>query len=420
MNHEIIPQALDELISDIHELIDEKQPEPETEEEDFVLPDYLEEELPQSVPEESALEAPEEEPQQEEQPQRWTDRQKVPKHVARLQQNQQQAYAQWLKEQEEKGDVPPPEFPEERPRGKKHDETEQPLLVTEPKKRTCLWVALGLVLITLLAALTAVWLIPKQPKSGQEGLRSRGSVSVLLAGADESMARTDMLMLLSMDRRDRKLSLVSIPRDTQTEDGVSLGTVYGRAGGGEDGVEALKQAVAAEIGYLPDGCVVLHPQSVTEFISALGGIRFDVPMAVKLADAEVEAGTRVLDGQQAYAILRSGGAGQADLERSETQRQFLSAVIRQCVKPAGIIRAPGLLDALTSTTVTDMNTRNFLWLARTALSLDLSGIYTDVLPGSVIGATYCPNTELALQTVNAYCSPYLRTITADDLQISQE
>ena len=38
MNHEIIPEALDDLISDIHELIDEKQPEPEEAPEDFVLP----------------------------------------------------------------------------------------------------------------------------------------------------------------------------------------------------------------------------------------------------------------------------------------------------------------------------------------------------------------------------------------------
>ena len=417
MDHENIPQALDDLLSDIHELIDEKQPLEQAEKEELVLPQEPEEELS-----EPAQEAVQEEPAAEEEApvQRWTDRQKVPKHVAKLQQHQQEAYAQWLREQEEKGDVPPPVFPEEKPSRKKQGEPEHEyeFAQTATKKRTCLWVALGLVVITVLAVLTVLWLIPQQPKTEGDGLRSRGSVTVVLAGADESMARTDMLMLMSIDRRDRKLSLVSIPKDTRTADGLSMGTVYGRAGGGEEGVQALKEAVAAQIGILPDGCIVLHRQSVTEFIRVLGNVRFDVPAAVKLEDVEVEAGTGLLNGAQAYAVLCSGGEGQADLDRAEVQRQFLSAVIRRCVKPGGVLKAPRLLHVLTGTTVSDMDTRNLLWLARTAFALDLGSIYTDVLPGSFAQEAYIPDTELTLQTVNAYCNPYLRTITEDDLQIS--
>lgn len=406
MDHDIIPEALDDLISDIHELLDEKKPAAEEEVPAVQEAEPVAEELPEEEP---AAEEPE-----QDQNQRWTDRQKVPKHVAKLQQHQQEAYAQWLREQEERGDTVPPELE----RGTEGEELPD-FLQPPKKKRTGLWVALSLVLVTALAMLLTFWLLPKQPRSPQEGLRSRGSVTVVVAGADQSMARTDMIMLMSMDRRDSKLSLVSIPRDTAVAEGVTLETVYGRAGGGAEGVEALKQAVAAMTGIVPDGCLVLHEQTVTEFVDAAGGIRFDVPAAVKLGEVEVEAGTQVLSGKQAYAVLRLGGKGQADLERSETQRQFMAAAIRRCCRLSGVMKAPRLLDAITGTCATDLNTRQILWLARTALALDLDSVYTDVLPGSFFGEHYVTNETLVLQTVNAYCSPFLRTITAEDMQISE-
>ena len=105
-------QEIDHLIDDIHHLIDDDTKEPAAEEdlpdltlylgEDFegepVLPG---EELPDLTPylgeeftEEPAV-------QEEKKPEHthWTKNQKLPKHVAKLQQNQQEAYAQWLKEQ---------------------------------------------------------------------------------------------------------------------------------------------------------------------------------------------------------------------------------------------------------------------------------------------------------------------------------
>ena len=120
MDHDLIHTEadVDDLISDIHHLIDETP-----QEEAPAAP-----ELPQVEPEAAPIEpeaepeaAPAEEPAPEEhfQQQRWTDRQKVPKHVARLQNHQQEAYAQWLKEQEEKGEEGPPVFEEVQPKKKK-------------------------------------------------------------------------------------------------------------------------------------------------------------------------------------------------------------------------------------------------------------------------------------------------------------
>ena len=419
MEHEKLPEELDDLISDIHRLIDvEKQ--------------AAEEAPPAEAAPEQAEEQPAEEPQpQPESPaeatfhqQRWTDRQRVPKHVAKLQHNQEEAYARWLAEQEGKDPEPPPEFPEEMPRRKFHDSEDLPD-GDERKKRTypALITCLILIAVTLAIVLVTVFAVPQQPKADGDGLRVRGSATVVLAGTDTILAHTDAIMLLSMDARHKKLSIVSIPRDTlvETRDGtVILGSVYGRAGGGSDGIEALRDAVADCIGYMPDGCLVLHPQSLTLFASALGGIDFDLPETVVLDSHELQAGPVRLTGEEAYEVLRRRSPEEdLDLERIELQQAFLTAVIGRCAKAESLLRAPKLLDALTSTSLTDMNIRNLLWLARTAMGMDPGSIYTQTLPGRSRSGIYALQEELVLQTVNGYCNPYLRAITAEDLAITK-
>ena len=153
MDHDII-EELDDLISDIHGLIDEKEPAQEEESPaDLVLPEFLEEAMPEGTAAEEEI-ASTEVPAEEENfhNQRWTERQKVPKHVAKLQQNQEEAYAKWLQEQAEKAPEPPPEFPEEKVRRKKYEtDTEDEPAEVKPKKKkvsTALWLCLFAVIVT--------------------------------------------------------------------------------------------------------------------------------------------------------------------------------------------------------------------------------------------------------------------------------
>ena len=388
MDHDVLSEELDDLISDIHGLIDEEQPQAEPEEPaELVLP---EEDVP--VDEESLS-------------QRWTDRQKVPKHVAKLQQNQQEAYAQWLQEQSEKAPEPPPEVAEEetgeRPGGK--------------KKKTALWLCVAAAVLALCVGLAACWIVPRQPKAEVPGIRVSQTSTILLAGTDDTYARTDMLMLLTLNGKSHTLSLVSIPRDTvvpgQEE---KLGAVYGLAGGGSEGVQALKEAVSLLVGFEPDGCVVLHPETLTAFVDTLGPVYFDLPYDLPMEEITLKAGRQHLSGAQALALVSHClKEDNFDLPRMQTQRQFLAAVIDTCTS-RGILKAPKLLDVLTAHTVTDLSTANFLWLARTAMGTDTQNVYTATLPGNYEEG-YVADPEMVVQTVNAGCNPYVRAIGVEDL-----
>lgn len=416
MDHELIQaQAdVDDLISDIHQLIDDEAPAPEAPSpvpEAEEAPEAKAAEMPEEAP--AAEEPPVTEvPAEEQQPHHWTDRQKVPKHVAKLQNNQQEAYARWLQEQEEKGEEPPPVFEEELPkRKKKRDRDAAPdnaqpeiAVAVKPKKsRFAVWFSILLVLLTLLTAVVTVLFVPRRPLAQNDLLHSDGAASVLLAGTDESLGRTDMLMLMTVNSAKRTVSLVSIPRDTAvlTEEGIlSIGSVYGLAGGGSAGMEALKEAVRGCVGFEPDGCLILYPQALLDFMDVL--------------DAE-------LTGEEAYELLRADGeTAQADLTRVQTQRNFLVDVMCRCQSFSAVLKAPRLLEVLSRSAVTDLDTGNLLWLARTAFLADCANTEQTTLPGTAReDDAYFLDPQLIVQNINAYCNPYVRAVSADDLQLVQ-
>lgn len=454
MDHEKNHEELDELLNGIRDLIDE---DAETAQEgpdadapidiseddvqelsDFTLPEYLEQELAaelsqqepvaDEVQEEDMPEAPEE-TEADFQQQRWTDRQRVPRHVAKLQNNQEEAYAKWLQEQEEKGEQLPPVFEEEKPRRKKRgkhpfEELPEEEAEYEPqtddgkrKKHPALWFCLVMLVILAAVVITAVWVLPQQPAVSSDRERVSGVSTILVAGVDDTLAHTDMLMLLTVDEPGERISVISIPRDTVVGD-TAIGNVYGLSNGGSEGIAALKEAVGGCIGFEPDGCIVFSPAAVKQFIDAMGGVDFNVPATIRCGEVELKAGAGTLNGEQAYALLRLRDETQLlDLERTQLQQQFLSALMYQCADFGTILDAPELLDILAEKTVTDLSTENFMWLARAAYGVDFGNVYMQTLPGDAeqIEGSYVLDPQAVLQTVNAYCSPYVYGIEEEDL-----
>lgn len=405
-----LERELDDLLEDIHKIIDEEaELDPEAD-----LPDltpYLGEDV-----------QPEPEPEEPPRPRYWTQTQKLPKHVAALQNNQEQAYAQWLYEQEEAG-----------------AKGENPDLAEEPEEETAkghgFRTVVSILLVLALAALTAVvFLLPTQPKSPEgTGLRRDGVSTVLLAGTDESGARTDTLMLLTVDRPQKTVSLVSIPRDTLVNGSYNvpkINSVYGANKGGAEGIDMLMTRVAECIGFRPDGYMLIQLEAFSALVDRMGGVRFDVPVDMFYNDPsqdlfiDLKAGLQTLNGQEAMGVVRfRSGYTDADLGRVQVQRDLLAALMDQMISLEGITKSPQLLNDLLAYTDSDLTVSNCLWLARTALFCDLGNIQSVTLPGSArnfpSGSYYVLDPALVAETVNACCNPYETPVTAEQLNIRQ-
>ncbi len=418
MDLDQLEQELDDLLDDIHKIIDEeKVPDSEID-----LPDlspYLGEDMQEQ---EAVCEpAPTEKPH----PTYWTQTQKLPKHVAMLQNNQEAAYAQWLYEQgqEEPAETESEELPGEHTQKAGHR--------GHHGFRTLVSILLVLALATMIAA---VFLLPTQPEADMGlGPRRPAVSTILLAGTDQEGTRTDTLMLLTIDRPQRSICLVSIPRDTLVNGSYSvpkINSVYGANNGGTEGVEMLLTRVAECIGFRPDGYMLIRMDAFTELVNQLGGIYFDVPVDMFYNDPgqdlyiDLQAGPQMLDGQQAMGVMRfRSGYADADLGRVQVQRDLMAAFMDQLLSMRGVAQSPQLLNTLLKHTDSDLTVSNCLWLAEAALLCDLRGVQSATLPGNARnfpgGSYYVLDPELVAQAVNTYCNPYETPVTIEHLNIRQ-
>lgn len=349
--------------------------------------------------------------QQETTAKRWTETQKLPRHVAKLQQHQNDAYDEWLKEQADSAE---------------DDFDAEPI---EPKQSHGLR-NLIFCLLALVIALSAVivFVLPTQPVSAAEGRRD-GVSTLLLAGLDASGTRTDMLMLLTLDAGEGAVRLVSIPRDTLVPGDYTaprLSGVYGMAGGGKAGTDALMAQMKELIGFEPDGYLIVTMPALQAVVDAMGGVEFDVPMDMQYVDSaqdlviDLQAGVQTLNGEDAVELaLFREGYSDLDLGRIQTQQQLMVALINTAVGRPG--SAPGLYRIFRQQMQTDLTAANWLWLARTALLADTATVSAATVPCSVSYfegvQCYIPDGELTVSLVNAYSNPYEAPITISDLNI---
>lgn len=289
-----------------------------------------------------------------------------------------------------------------------------------------------LVVLLIIALLTGVlFLVAKQPVDANCDLaRKRGNSTILLAGTDASGDRTDTIMLLNIDRKAGKLSLMSIPRDTKVNSTYTphkINAAYGVNGSGEQGMDALMEYVSECIGFRPDGYMLIDLNVFVELVDLMGGVRFDVPCDMYYNDPtqdlyiNLQAGEQKLNGEQAMGVVRfRSGYAMADLERVNVQRDFLSAALHQWVSVKNLWKLPKALSLLLDHTLTDLSTANLLWMAESVVLCGTGDMMMTTIPHGLNGdgEYVLIDAQETLDLVNESFCPYEQGITMDNLYIA--
>ncbi len=292
-----------------------------------------------------------------------------------------------------------------------------------------------LIFLLLLAGILAalyLWLF-HAPEQSQDGVHTRKArfYNILLCATDEGGTRTDTIMLATLDQSAGTISLTSLPRDTIVDNGQAvpkLNGVYGLAGGGEDGAEALMDQVDTLLGFRPDGYVVINYSVFKSVVDAIGGVTFDVPMDMSVDNPDtgetitLYAGEQVLDGDQALAVCRYRyGYLMADIQRQYVQQSFVKAMVKQCLSPGNLLKLPSVYDAVTDNLITDLSGANIRYLALQVLLAGTDDIAQNTLPGEGVdynGAScYGLYGQSVVDMVNEVMNPYEEELTLDDVYI---
>lgn len=211
----------------------------------------------------------------------------------------------------------------------------------------------------------------------------QGRVNILLAGNSSDDAGhnganlTDSIMVISIDTKNHKAFLMSIPRDLWVgigDDGhakINEAYVDGEASGfsasgyPNGGMGQLEQVVSENLGITINYYALVNYQALKQAVDAVGGVDFtvaskdprglydpNIDWTTKGPLVKLSNGVHHLSGQQALDLARARGDAynsygfpQSDFDRTEHQRQLLVALKSKAVS-AGTLSNPAKLSSL--------------------------------------------------------------------------
>jgi len=227
------------------------------------------------------------------------------------------------------------------------------------------------------------------PGAGEEEgpkLVEKEIITVLLLGIDarpgEDNARSDTMILAAVDTKNKKVALLSIPRDTRTKDDGVYKRInsYNMEGGPELAKEKVSELLDTPIDYY----VLSNFGGFEKVVDILGGVTIDVEKRMKKTEEGInlKPGLQKLDGHDALAYCRWRGDKLGDISRAERQQKFLMALANEMMQTKTITKLPKLLPELRKNVETDVSVRGMFDLAKLAQGFTTAGMTTQTLPGS--------------------------------------
>lgn len=197
--------------------------------------------------------------------------------------------------------------------------------------------------------------------------------------------RTDSMILTRVDPQNKKITMVSIYRDTRVNlpghGQQKINAAYAFGG------PALAVKTVSELAQVP-----IHHYAEIDFngfediVNALGGIEVNVPMDINdpLAGEPLKAGPQTLNGAQALVLSRSRHAydkyGDGDMMRAANQRMIISAILKK-IMASDVATMTNSVNTFANYITTDFSVASILGFANTFRGIDVEkDIYSAMEP----------------------------------------
>jgi polyisoprenyl-teichoic acid--peptidoglycan teichoic acid transferase len=180
--------------------------------------------------------------------------------------------------------------------------------------------------------------------------------NVLILGIDvrgEENSRSDVMMVMHIVPSERKVNILSIPRDTRVHiEGVGLtkinhAHILGESrGGNEEGTKAAIQAVSDFLQVPINYYVKTDFKGFENFIDTIGGVEVEVKNDIQLSNSHItlSKGIQHIDGKLALSLARERYAfPDGDFGRQTEQSNILKNVAQEILKPEHIGEIANLL-----------------------------------------------------------------------------
>ena len=232
--------------------------------------------------------------------------------------------------------------------------------------RRCLSVFLCTALVFSLFA-TSVY---ATEETGTIGGKDSDIINILLVGndrRDESVSRSDCILLCSFHPESKKITMISFLRDLYVRipghESNRLNAAYAIGG-----TELLKCCLQENYSLHIDGCIEADFSQFPQIIDSLGGVSIDLRQDE--ADSinasvggDLQKGSHVLNGNQALAYSRIRNLdADGDFSRTERQRKLMASLLHRYQDSDLLTILSAVVDTLPMI-ATDLSKRQMLQLA---------------------------------------------------------
>jgi LCP family protein required for cell wall assembly len=256
-------------------------------------------------------------------------------------------------------------------------------------------------------------------------------------GTDEADYNADVIMVAAFDKKNGKLNVLSIPRDTMvdvTRSNKKINACYGVGKSDtnkvSDGVAGISKALKTVIGFAPDYYCVIKFEGFQKLVDAIGGVTYNVEQNLVKTDGppyiNIKKGLQKLNGEQALNLVRFRGYPTGDLKRIETAQGFIKATMKQVLTIQNVPKIPELAGIVSQNLSSNLSAGEMIWFATEINKLDKDNdIKFQTVPiagmGSYNGQSYVyADAEGTVELVNETVNPFVKPITEDNLDIIRE
>ncbi|WP_047985159.1 LCP family protein [Ornithinibacillus californiensis] len=225
------------------------------------------------------------------------------------------------------------------------------------------------------------------------------NVSILFIGVDSSQkrgyndsARSDALILATLNKEDKSVKMVSIPRDSLVyipEVGYETKINHAHAYGGP---EATIGTVENLFGIPVDYYVRVNFEAFIDIVNALGGINVDVPFEMWEQNSQdikgaihLLPGEQKLDGEKALAFARSRMYDN-DIERGKRQQEVIKAIVKKGISLGSVFKYGEVIEAVGENMTTNLTFDEM----KSFISYGLDGGNLSIESSSLEGYDYQP------------------------------
>lgn len=221
------------------------------------------------------------------------------------------------------------------------------------------------------------------------------SMSILVMGVDSNGSdtdrfagtRSDTMMLVAVNPRENRVSVVSIPRDSRVKIAGNHGVEKINSAHAFGGPELAMQTVREAFSVPVDHYIAVDTHGLKRLFEILGPVEVLVEKEMHYTDhtaklhVDLKPGLQVLTPQQAEEYVRFRHDARGDIGRIERQQWFIRQAAKKLKEPQIILKMPELVALCYQCVHTDMSMEQLISLASFGKDYPLQSVITAMLPG---------------------------------------